>query len=468
MNTKYILFLIFLFSTILLPAEIKVASVLGDNMVLQRNSEVKLWGKAKSSERLTVKVGWQEGEIKTVCNQKGEWLVKVKTVNAGGPYTILIASKTEKAELKNILLGEVWICSGQSNMEFPISGYGDTPMNGSNEILMDADNNNIRLFNLKRAVAATPQENCTGNWTIATSENVASFSAIGYLYAKKLQQKLNVPVGIIHASWGGSSIEAWMNKETLYNFPNALSQTTQDITPQHQRASKLYNGMIAPIVNFTIKGTIWYQGESNLRNYKEYAQLMASMVGSWRKDFGVGEFPFYYVQIAPFSYNGFNSALMRDEQLRAMSIIPNSGMVSTIDIGEEKNIHPAEKQTIANRLAYWAFSETYNINGISYKSPTYKSMVVQDSIAIITFENKSIGLSSFGKEVNCFEVAGSDSVFYPAKMNIFQKQVKVWSSKVKVPVAVRYAFCNVPKTTGYLYSIAGLPVPSFRTDKWLK
>lgn len=468
MNTRFLLLPILIFSFIVANAEIKVASILGDNMVLQRNTEVKLWGKAKAGEYLTVKVGWIKDETKTVCNDKGEWLVKIKTTEAGGPYTITIATKKEKISLKNILLGEVWICSGQSNMEFPISGYGDSPMNGSNQILADADNNNIRLFNLKRAATATPQENCVGNWAIAASENVASFSAIGYLYAKQLQQKLKVPVGIIHTSWGGSSIEAWMSKETLYNFPEALRQTTQDETPQHQRASNLHNGMILPIVNFTIKGALWYQGESNLRNYKDYAALMASMVTSWRKDFAVGEFPFYYVQIAPFNYGSFNSAVMRDEQLKAMSLIPNSGMVSTIDIGEEKNIHPAEKQTIANRLAYWAFSETYNINGISYKSPTYKSMTVKDSVAFITFENKSIGLSSFGKEVDCFEVAGSDSVFYPAKMQIFQKQAKVWSPKVKVPVAVRYAFSNFPKTNGFLYSIAGLPVPSFRTDNWVK
>jgi len=468
MNTKYILLLAFLFSYVIMPAEIKVASVLGDNMVLQRNTEVKLWGKAKFGEVLTVSASWQKGKIKTVCNGKGEWLVKVKTVNAGGPYTILISSNKEKVILKNILLGEVWICSGQSNMEFPITGYGDTPMNGSTDILIHADNNNIRLFNLRRAVASTPQENCAGNWAIASSENVASFSAIGYLYAKQLQQKLNVPVGIIHTSWGGSSIEAWMSKETLYNFPDALRQTTQDNIPKHQRATNLYNGMIAPIVNFTIKGAIWYQGESNLRNYKEYAKLMASMVESWRKDFGVGEFPFYYIQIAPFSYGGFNSALMRDEQLKAMSIIPNSGMVSTIDIGEEKCIHPAEKIIVANRLAGWAFSETYTINGIPYQSPTYKSMSIKDSIATISFENKSLGLSNFGKEIDCFEIAGSDSVFYPAKMMIVQKQAKVWSPKVKVPVAVRYAFCNFPKTNGFLYNIAGIPVPSFRTDNWVK
>jgi sialate O-acetylesterase len=229
--------------------------------------------------------------------------------------------------------------------------------------------------------------------------------------------------------------------------------------------------MILPIINYTIKGAIWYQGESNKGNYNDYAALQASMVANWRKSFGVGEFPFYFVQIAPYSYGNnkaFDSALQRDEQLKSMSLIPNSGMVTTLDIGEEKSIHPSEKAIVAKRLAYWAFSQAYGFKGISYQSPTYKDLIVKDDIAVVSFDNAETGLSSFGKEVECFEVAGEDSIFYPAKMTINKKQVRVWSSQVKNPVAVRYGFCNFPKTAGYLYSTAGLPVPSFRTDNWSK
>jgi len=465
-----ILIAFFLLSFTLIHAEIKVASALGDNMVLQRNTEVKLWGTAKPNEKLTVVTGWNNLKTNIVCNESGEWLVKVKTTDAGGPYAITISSNEEKVSLQNLLLGEVWLCSGQSNMEMPIVGFSDQPINNSNDFLVEADNDNIRLFTVERSSIDTPQKTCGGKWSVASAESVAKFSAVGYLFAKQLQQKLRVPVGIICSSWGGSRIEAWMDKETMAQFPAALKETTQEKTPQHQRASRLYNGMIAPIINCTIKGVIWYQGESNIINYKDYAALSAGMLTNWRRDFGL-DFPFYFVQIAPYKYadsKAIASALQRDEQLKCMSLISNTGMVSTIDIGSEKTIHPAEKLTVAKRLALWAFSETYNIKGLSYKSPTYKNLTVKDSVAFISFDNLGTGLNSFGKEVDCFEIAGADGVFYPAKMNIVKSQACIWAPEVKVPVAVRYAFCNYPRTSGYLYNNAGLPVPSFRTDNWEK
>ena len=413
-------------------AKVKVGSVLGDNMVLQRNTEVQIWGTARPGERLSITTGWNDVKKIFKANENGKWLVKVKTTEAGGPYKITVGTSKEKITIKNILLGEVWLCSGQSNMEMPVAGLGGGQLaNGSNELIFDADNDNIRLFNVKKASISTPQDSCVGSWAVASSERVASFSAVGYLFAKKLQQKLKVPIGIICSSWGGSSIEAWMDKETIAQFPAALKRWEK--TQPQTKPSLLYNGMIAPIVNYTIKGALWYQGESNKDFYKDYAALQASMVASWRKDFGVGNFPFYFVQIAPFEYGnskGIISALLRDEQLKSMALIPNSGMISTFDLGEEKNIHPAEKAIVANRLAYWSLSETYGCKG-------------------------------------CFEVAGADSIFYPAKL-IIDKEVKVFSAKVKAPMAVRYGFCNFPKTKGYLYNTAGLPVPSFRTDNWIK
>ncbi len=469
-TTIKLVLILFLFITSI-QAKVKLASVLGDNMVLQRNTEVQLWGTAQPNEKLSITTGWNSVKTKLVANENGKWLVKVKTTEAGGPYNITIATYKEKLILKNILLGEVWICSGQSNMEMPVAGLGGGQLtNGANEFIFDADNDNIRLFNVKKASVSTPQDSCTGQWAVASSESVASYSAVGYLYAKKLQQKLHVPIGMICSCWGGSTIEAWMDKETIAQFPAALKRSTQEKTQAQQKASCLYNGMIAPIVNYTIKGALWYQGESNQHNYKEYAAEQASMVASWRKDFGVGNFPFYFVQIAPFAYvnsKGLISALQRDEQLKSMALIPNSGMISTFDIGEEKCIHPAEKATVANRLAYWALSETYGCKGLAYKMPTFKNLTVKDSVAILKFDNAPNGFSTFGKEVECFEVAGSDSIFYPAKL-IIDKEVKVVSTNVKAPVAVRYGFCNFPKTKGYLYNTAGLPVPSFRTDNWIK
>ena len=471
MRTKILFLSFLLFACLVGQSQIKVATVLGDNMVLQRNSEVKIWGSAKPGEKLVIKAGWTLNPAVALCNEKGDWLVKMKTSDAGGPYTILIASLKEKLVLKNIMLGEVWLCSGQSNMEMPMAGFNDSPINGASDLLLDADNDNIRLYKVARAVSSVPVDTCSGSWSVASAETATGFSAVGYLYARILQQKLKVPVGVICSSWGGSAIEAWMSHENILPFAEAYKRTTQEKSAIHQRASNLYNGMIAPLINYVIKGAIWYQGESNIGNYKEYAALQAGMVANWRKDFGVGEFPFYFVQIAPYWYNNskaINSALQRDEQLKSIALIPQSGMACTIDIGEEKNIHPAEKLTVAKRLSLCAFAGTYGIKGVQYKSPTYANMTVKDTVAVLSFDNATMGLSTFGKEVGCFEVAGSDSIFYPAKMAIKAKQANVWSAKVKTPVAVRYAFSNFPVTNGFLYNTSGLPVPSFRTDNWAK
>lgn len=471
MKTKFLFLFLLLLSFLAGQAEIKVASVLGDNMVLQRNSEVKLWGTAKPGEKLVIKGGWTITPAVAQCNEKGEWMVKMKTNDAGGPYTILIASLKEKLTLRNIMLGEVWLCSGQSNMEMPMAGFGDSPIIGANDLMMDAENENIRLFKVNRAISSVPVDTCSGKWSVANAETAYNFSAVGYMYARILQQKLKVPVGVICSSWGGSAIEAWISHDHLLPFTDAYNRSSQPKTAIHQKASNLYNGMISPLINYVIKGAIWYQGESNIGNYKEYAALQAGMVANWRKDFGVGDFPFYFVQIAPYWYNNskaINSALQRDEQLKAVALIPQSGMACTLDIGEEKNIHPAEKYVVSKRLALWALAETYGVKGVLYKSPVFSGMVVKDTLAVLSFDNVAMGLSTFGKEVNCFEVAGADSIFYPAKLAIKAKQANVWSPKVKSPVAVRYAFSNFPVTNGYLYNTAGLPVPSFRTDNWPK
>lgn len=471
MKLKFSFLSIFLlFSFLFVQAELKVAPILQNDMVLQRNTEVKLWGKANPNEKLTITTGWDMTKTKTVSNAQGDWMVKVKTIDAGGPYAITIASHNEKITLKNILLGEVWICSGQSNIDFPVAGFTSQPLNGSNELLLEADNNEIRLFTVKQTVSDKPQDTCAGNWAIASAKSVARFSAVGYLYAKLLQQKLQVPVGMICSSWGGSNVEAWMSQEAIAKFPDEVKATTQKGAQPFQHASFLYNGMVAPILNYSIKGVIWYQGEANIGNIL-YADLLAAMVNNWRKNFDQGVFPFYYVQISPYNYGDSKaiiSASQRDIQLKAMSLIPNSGMVSTLDIGEEYCIHPAEKNTVSKRLAYWALSETYGFKGISFRSPVYKSMSVKGNEALISFDNAPSGFTCYGKAVDCFEVAGNDRVFYPAEMRIQVQQVIVSSSKVKEPVAVRYGFCNFPKTNGYLYNTAGLPVLSFRTDNWDK
>lgn len=471
-NIKLFLILGLLFCVSAIDAQLKLASVLGDNMVLQRNTEVKLWGKCNPNEKITITTSWNKIINSANANSKGEWLVKVKTTEAGGPYEITFLSKKEKVVLKNILFGEVWLCSGQSNMEMPLHGFTNQPINGNSDFLMDADNNNIRMCKIGRMVATTPQDTCVGQWKISSAESAATFSAVAYLFAKQLHDKLKVPIGVIATSWGGTRIEPWMNLESLKQFPDAYNRASQPKILPHLRPASLYNGMIAPFVNYVIKGAIWYQGESNIPNYKEYSSLMKGMVEGWRKDFAIGEFPFYYVQIAPYYYfksSNNDAAFLREEQEKAMSIIPNSGMICTLDIGEEKSIHPAEKFLVAKRLASWALAKDYGFSGLLYKSPSYKNITVKDSLVTITFDNVSVGFTSYGKSVDCFQIAGSDKVFYPAQITTTKNnEVLITSANVKFPVAVRYGFTNFPTTKGYLFSTIAQPVLPFRTDNWDK
>jgi len=469
MNSRIIFLGIFLISVLCINAKIKVASVLGDNMVLQRNSEVKLWGTADVNQKLTITTSWNKSKISTLTNSKGEWLVKVKTTEAGGPFIITIAAAKEKVKLHNILLGEVWLCSGQSNMEMPMLGYNDQPIVGSNDALSDANNCQIRLFTVKRVSIKTPQDTCTGKWEVATAKTVGQFSAVGYFFARHLQKTLNVPVGVINASWGGSRIEAWIDTQTMQKFPESLFITSQEKTSPNHRASHLYNGMIAPIKNMGIKGAIWYQGESNRSEYQYYAGLMKAMTEQWKNDFELTQLPFYFVQIAPYWYNNSKDILsgkFYDEQLKASQQIPNAGMVATVDFGEEFCIHPAEKKVVGQRLSYWALSETYKLEGLAYKNPTFKSVEVKDSSLVIAFDNLVMGLTSFGKELTNFEIAGDDKVFYPASAKIKSKQVILTAAEVKNPIAARYAYINFPSGKGFLFNTAGLPVLPFRTDNW--
>ncbi|MEI8087184.1 MAG: sialate O-acetylesterase, partial [Paludibacter sp.] len=389
MKTKILILPAFLCFVLFSQAEIKLSNVLTDNMVLQRNSEVKIWGKANANQKLVVTTSWNKAKTNATADEKGNWVAKVTTTEAGGPYTLSVVSGKESVKLSNILLGEVWLCSGQSNMDMPIRGYNDQPIFGANDMLVDADNDNIRLFTMNYIARENPIDSVGskyGKWKVASAESVSEFSATAYLYAKQLQQKLKVPVGVITSAWGGSPVEAWMSKETIAPFTDALKQSTDPKLAKQYRATFLYNGMISPLLNFKIKGTIWYQGEANVRNAYDYAALLAAMVKNWRADFAQGDFPFYFVEIAPYFYNdskSTSSALLREAQLKAQSLIPNSGMASTIDVGEEKGIHPGEKLTVAKRLAYWAFSETYGVKGVNCKSPTYKSITVKDTVAVI-------------------------------------------------------------------------------------
>ncbi|GAB3905241.1 sialate O-acetylesterase [Mucilaginibacter boryungensis] len=421
---------------------IKLPALVGSNMILQQQSKPAIWGWATARAPITIVTSWNKKVYTATTDAKGAWEVNIATPVAGGSYTITITGDNSRQVLTNVLIGEVWFCSGQSNMEMALKG-NSSPILNANEIILNADNPQLHLFTVKTAYGLTPLNDVKGQWTESTSETARNFSAIAYQFGEMLQKKLHVPVGLIVSSVGGTMIESWMSKSSLSNFPQVrVPETIADTVKQPwKQPTALFNGMIAPVMNYGIKGMIWYQGESNRQEPQLYAKLFPAMVADWRKQWSQGDFPFYYVQIAPFGSvdKTRNGPLIREAQLKAMSLIPNSGMASAMDVGMEKNIHYTDKTIPAHRLGYWALGKTYGIKGIGYNAPLLKNMTITENKVLLAFDNAPY-LTSHEKPLTLFEVAGSDKVFYPAKATIKMNTVEVSSDKVPNPVAVRYAF----------------------------
>ena len=360
------------------------------------------------------------------------------------------------------MIGEVWICSGQSNMEWS----ADSKIVNTEEEVKNASHPNIRFFHVRKLGSETPQNNCFAKWEECTPETMHSFSAIGYFFGRDLQQNLNVPVGIIEVAWGGTPAEVWVRDDLVRSDPLlescAEKLKTYDLWPS--KPGVVYNGMIAPILPYRIAGAIWYQGESNADTPESYRKLFKTLIENWRHDFD-NEFPFYYVQIAPYAYGKDTRApLIREMQMQTMDV-PKTGMVVVSDLVDNvKDIHPQNKQDVGKRLANWALGETYGVTGLVYKHPLYKSMNVEKSKVRISFDNVSKGLKCSGNEITCFEIAGADQVFKPAMTKIDGNTVLVSSKEVKNPVAVRFSLSN--DAIGNLFSQEGLPVAPFRTDDW--
>jgi sialate O-acetylesterase len=458
---------IFLLAVIFISVEanskIKLPPLMADHMVLQQQSKVALWGWAAISSAVSISTSWNKKVYKTKAGAEGAWKIMVETPVAGGPYSITI-SDGRPVTLSDVLIGEVWLCSGQSNMEMPVKGFKNQPVLHAGDLLMEANNPAIRLVRFERAASMEPNDTAANSgWQLATAESVKDFSAVGYQFAKLLQQQLKVPVGIIGTYWGGTKVEAWMSKESLQPFPEikipADTTGTNKNTP-----TGLFNAMLHPLIGYGIKGVIWYQGEQNRSNADMYDRLLAAMVRDWRNRWQTGEWPFYYVQIAPYRYNDKlgPSAPLREAQQRALQLIPNSGMVISLDAGEEKSIHPADKTTISKRLACWALAKTYNVKGLPYASPCFSTMKVSGNAVTLRFENAQNGLTSFGKPLTNFEVASEDHVYYPAEARIVGEGIRVTSDKVKEPVAVRYGYTDWVE--GEVYNTEGLPLAPFRTD----
>ena len=460
--------LIFLSNNTSLFAKIKLPGIIASNMVLQRNTSVKIWGWANSGEKISIKTSWLANEIKITTPINGRWEVILKTTLSKDPQTIQLSSLESNIKLENILFGEVWVCSGQSNMRMPLKGYTGQPTFEGNAAIANSRNNNIRLFSITENGNPTPLDTVASykKWDIANPNNTKDFSAVAYFYGQKLEEILEVPVGIIMTSWGGTRIQPWMSKEAVTPFLD-VNKVKKDTTEKYKRIpSAIYNAMINPITFYTIKGVLWYQGETNRDEPKLYQQLLPEMVKDWRKQWNIGEFPFYYVQIAPNKYiDKSKSQFQREAQLKALEVIPNSGMAVLSDIGSEQTIHPPRKKEVAERLLYIALNKTYGFKEVDCTGPIYKSMEAKEGALFLNFNFAETGIYSSELEVSNFEIAGADKVFHPAKAIIINhKQVKVSSSEVTEPVAVRYGWSNW--FVGTLFDNNMLPASSFRTDNW--
>lgn len=632
--------LLCLFFSFSVFAKITLPGFFADNMVLQQQSDAPVWGWAEPGETIIISGSWNNQSVSIKADAKGSFILKLKTPKAGGPYTLTIKG-TQTIVLHNVMIGEVWVCSGQSNMELPMQGWpGASVLNSAQEI-KNADYPNIRLFTVKRDIALSPQQNCEGNWSECNSQSVAPFSATAYFFGRALYQKLKVPIGLIETCWGGTVAEAWTSDRALrklgdfdsalnkldslrpfvkslekqykaddaswqkasvyinnqfketdyedhswqtmvlptiwekagyptldgivwfrkeinipaswtgeplkidigpvddnditwfngqkigategwlvprsYDIPGNLVEVGKNIiairvtdlggnggiygekdvlniypvgsspekgisltgnwkykiafvkhneplvTQNPNNPTVLYNGMIAPLMPFAIRGVIWYQGESNVGRATQYAKLFPDMIKDWRTRWHEGNFPFYFVQIAPFPYggSGVESAALRDAQRTTLQL-PNTGMVVTLDIGDTTNIHPSHKQEVGRRLALWALSNTYGEKGIVYSGPLYKSMKVEGNTIAISFKYSDGGLIAKGGTLNSFEIAGDDGAFVPATAFIQGNKVIVSAASVAHPTAVRYGWSD--NAEPHLFNKAGLPASTFITD----
>lgn len=446
-------------------AKVKLPGIFSDNMVLQQNDNVKIWGNS-TGKTVQVITSWNNKKYKVNADDSGNWQATLTTPSAGGPYTISL-DDGEKLNLENILIGEVWLCSGQSNMEMPVKGFKNQPTLNSNDILLEAENPQIRLIKYDKTASRIPAtDNKSTSWQVSDAQSAKEFSAVAFQFAQTLQRKLKVPVGVIMSTWGGTKIEAWMTENSLKSFPEIQIKPVADpakVNPNDPTV--LFNAMINPIVEYGIKGILWYQGESNRVNAGKYEQMMVSMVKEWRQLWN-RDMSFYYVQIAPYQYadNPLSGALIREAQLNASRNIPNSGMAVTMDIGAANFIHPPDKTAVSKRLAFQALAKTYGMKGLAHESPVYKSMSIDKDVVNISFDHAENGLTSYGKILSAFEVAGEDKVFYPASAKLTNTGIAVQSDKVKSPAAVRYAFKDW--VIGDLFNVEGLPASSFRTDNW--
>lgn len=475
----------------LLQAEIRLPQILSDHAVLQRNVPIHIWGWATPSAHVTIRFDRQTRSA--VADEAGEWSAWLMPEVAGGPYTLTVEGDGSTLTRSDMLVGDVWLASGQSNMEFPLKGFDSAPMLNSAREIAQASHPKIRLLHVPNTGADYPQADVNATWTACTPETAADFSAVAYFFGRKISEKEDVPVGLIDSTWGGTPADSWVSMDTLGTDANLLpafharaifadkearNQELDVLDKAAKAAGKpvsargwhpnqiswrpaaLYNGMIAPLTPYSIKGFLWYQGETNsgADRYLNYARLFPALISDWREHFAQGDLPFLYAQISSFISPKEHWGVVRDAQRRALSL-RNTAMAVTIDVGNPNNVHPADKQTVGARLALAARAMVYG-EKVAYQSPSFRQVTREPGSLRVWFDHAQ-GLTSHGA-LNAFEVAGADHQFVAATAKVDGKTVVVSAPGVEWPVYVRYAWDNAAK--GSLYNAAGLPAGTFTSE----
>ncbi len=481
-------------------AELKFSSVFGDSMVLQRDQPIHVWGWTTPSLNVSATIDGHEASA--TADAEGRFSLKLASMEAGGPYELVVRADQTRT-FKDVLIGEVWLCSGQSNMQWSVDQADDGDLES-----LSANYPNIRLITVPQVAAQTPQDDFNGSWKACTPQTVKDFSAVGYFFGRQLHQTLNVPIGLIDNSWGGSAAEAWVPRDVLktdgkyddliakwdrmadtYDHDAAVAkwkverdqwkengkQGQAPRAPQNQlqgnhRPGNLYNGVLHPVIGYTIAGTVWYQGESNSGRAYQYRDLFPLMIETWRSEWKQGDFPFYWVQLADFQQEETEPspstwAELREAQTMTLDRLPATGQAVITDLGEATDIHPKNKQDVAKRLARWAFAKQYAVD-VPYQSPTFESMTVEGNKAVLKFSHVGGGLDTFDvPALSGFTIAGEDKTFVHATAKIVDKDtIEVSAEGIESPASVRYAWANNPIAN--VQSAEGLPMTPFRTDQW--
>ena len=469
-----------------MQGKVKLPHLVSDNMVIQQQTDVRLWGWAKAGSKVVATTSWSTQRSETKADKQGRWLLTVRSPQASyTPLSITFDDGDGLVTINNVLAGEVWVCAGQSNMEMPVKGFGMCPVEDYNQVVIDAAHHSgVRSAKIPSIMRMEPQEDAQTEWRNCSPKTVNEFSATGYFFARMMHQALDIPIGLIEANKGGSRVESWLTKENLEKYTDEPTDTMGIVNFKkewdYHRALVWGNGTFNPILNYTVKGILFYQGCSNVGDPgNQYSDRLKLLVEQWRQQFKLGEIPFYFVEIAPYAYdgdnlNGLSGALLREQQFRASQIIPNSSLVCTNDLVypyETTQIHPTQKRQVGERLAFTALSRDYGFETIQYKSSSYKDMTIKNDTVFIHTQDNYWCDAPF-EQMKGFEIAGEDKVFYPAEARHFwqpgggywDEAIIVTSPQVKKPVAVRYCFKNFQ--IGNVKNGGNMPLFPFRTDEW--